>query len=103
MIKVSVMYPSVDGARFDMAYYKDKHMAMVRDAVGDACRRIVVEAGLNKEQCGVPSPYVAVGHLYFDSLSDFQQAFGPHRKAFAADVANYTDLAAVMQISEVLE
>ncbi len=26
MIKVSVMYPNTPGARFDHAYYRDKHM-----------------------------------------------------------------------------
>ena len=28
MIKVSVMYPNTPGARFDHAYYRDKHMPL---------------------------------------------------------------------------
>ena len=30
MIKVSVLYPNSAGGRFDIAYYVDKHMPMVR-------------------------------------------------------------------------
>ncbi len=39
MIKVSVMYPNKEGARFDHAYYRDKHMPMVKAKMGDACGR----------------------------------------------------------------
>jgi uncharacterized protein (TIGR02118 family) len=34
MIKVSVMYPNKPGARFDQAYYLDKHMPMVKARMG---------------------------------------------------------------------
>ena len=37
MIKVSVMYPNTEGARFDHTYYRDKHMPMVKDKLGEAC------------------------------------------------------------------
>lgn len=33
----------------------------------------------------------------------FQEALGPHRSEIAADVANYTDIAPIVQISEVVE
>jgi len=36
MIKVSVMYPNKPGARFDWAYYLDKHMPMVKARMGSA-------------------------------------------------------------------
>ena len=34
MIKVSVMYPNKPGVRFDHAYYKDKHLPMVKSLLG---------------------------------------------------------------------
>jgi uncharacterized protein (TIGR02118 family) len=42
-----------------------------------------------------------MGHLYFDSLADFQAAFGPHAKDIMADIPNYTDIQPTIQISEV--
>jgi uncharacterized protein (TIGR02118 family) len=37
MIKVTVMYPYTEGARFDHAYCRDRHMPMVKARLGSAC------------------------------------------------------------------
>lgn len=37
------------------------------------------------------------------NLETFQQALAPHRTEIAADVANYTDIAPIVQISEIVE
>ncbi|HWK49508.1 MAG TPA: EthD family reductase, partial [Steroidobacter sp.] len=54
MIKVSVMYPSRPGARFDHAYYKDKHMPLVQARMGAACRFYTVDKGLGGGAPGEP-------------------------------------------------
>ena len=36
MIKVSVMYANTPGARFDHAYYRDKHMPLLKARMGDS-------------------------------------------------------------------
>jgi uncharacterized protein (TIGR02118 family) len=41
-------------------------------------------------------------HIFSESVQSFQAAFGPHAKEILGDIANYTDLAPVMQISEVV-
>ncbi len=102
MIKVSVMYPNTAGARFDHAYYRDKHMPLVKRLMGDACLFYTVDKGLAGGAPGEPAPYVGMCHIYSDSVESFQAGFGPHAKEIIADIANYTDLAPVMQISEVV-
>ena len=42
MIKVSVLYPNTTGCKFDMSYYVDKHMPMVQNKLGPACKRVAV-------------------------------------------------------------
>ena len=37
-----------------------------------------------------------------DRLEAFQKGFGPHAKEILGDIPNYTDIAPVMQISEVV-
>ena len=46
MIKVSVMYPNTPGAKFDHAYYKDKHMPLVKARMGEACKFYTVDKGV---------------------------------------------------------
>ena len=41
-------------------------------------------------------------HIYCDSVEAFQAGFGPHIKEIMGDIPNYTDIAPVMQISEVV-
>jgi uncharacterized protein (TIGR02118 family) len=102
MIKVSVMYPHSAGARFDHAYYRDKHMPLLKSRMGDACKSYTIDKGLAGGAPGSPPVYVGMCHIFCDSVEAFQAAFGPHMKEIMADVANYTDLKPVMQISEVV-
>jgi uncharacterized protein (TIGR02118 family) len=101
MIKVSVLYPNDDGSKFDMAYFFGNHIPMVREKLGSACKQISVEQGIGGAEPGSPATYIAMGHMYFDSVEDFQNAFGPHSEALMGDIPNYTDVQPVIQISEV--
>jgi uncharacterized protein (TIGR02118 family) len=101
MIKVSVLYPNSPDARFDMAYYVDRHMPMVRDLIGGALKGINVEQGLAGGQPGAPAPYVALGHLLFESVDVFQAAFAQHSDAILADIPNYTNTQPTVQVSQV--
>ena len=102
MIKVSVMYPHTPGARFDHAYYREKHVALLLSLVGDSCRQHSIDKGIGGGRPGSPPLYEAMCHLVFDSVESFQAGFGPHAKTLMADTPNYTDIAPVMQISEVV-
>jgi len=101
MIKVSVFYPNREGSKFDMDYYCKSHIPMVQQKLGAACKSVAVEHGLGGAAPGSRPSYVAMGHLYFDSVEAFQAAFGPHAQAIMADVPNYTDIEPVIQVSEV--
>lgn len=103
MIRVSVMYPSGAGKKFDHDYYARTHMALVHarlDSLG--LRRTEVDKGLGGGAPGAPAPYAAVGHVYFDSLGAFQAAMAAHGKELFADVPNFTDIAPQVQISEII-
>lgn len=101
MIKVSVMYPNGDGAKFDMNYYCERHMKLVKDRLGDACKGISAEYGLGGGQPGSKPAYIAMGHLLFDSMQSFQQAFPAHAQELMGDIPNFTNTQPVVQISDV--
>ena len=102
MIKVSVMYPNTPGARFNHEYYRDQHMPMVQARMGAALKSYTVDKGLAGGAPGAPATSVGMCHLFCDSVETFQAGFGPHAKEIMADVPNYTDIAPVMQLSEVV-
>ena len=102
MIKVSVMYPNKPGARFDHDYYRDRHMPLVQRLMGPHCKYYTVDKGLSGGEPDAPATYLAMCHIFCDSVESFQAGFGPHAKEILADIANYTDLAPVLQISDVV-
>ena len=101
MIKLSVFYPNEEGKKFDMDYYLNKHLSMVKDKLGSALKNVSAEQGLGGTEPGSPPTYIAMGHLLFDSVEAFQNAFGPHIENIMADIPNYTDIQPTIQISEV--
>jgi len=102
MIKVSVMYPNTPGARFDHAYYRDKHMPLLKRLMGDSCKSYTIDKGLGGLGPGAPAVYVGMCHVFCDSVGSFQAGFGPHAAEIMGDIPNYTDLQPVVQISEVV-
>jgi len=93
MIRVSVLYPAGDDVTFDHDYYKNTHVPLAASAWG-------VGAEIDK---GVDGPYVAGVHFFFESLEQMQTAMGlPGTGDVMADVANYTNIQPVMQVSEVV-
>ena len=101
MVKVSVFYPNKKGHTFNMDYYCDHHIPLVRRLLGSALKGSAVEKGLGGAAPGSPATYVAMGHLLFDSAEAFQQAWGPHAAAIMGDIPNYTTIEPIIQISEV--
>ena len=101
MIKVSVFYPNREGSKFDMDYYCNSHIPMVREKLGPACKNVAVEHGIGGATPGSRPGFIAMGHLYFDSVEAFQKAFGPHADAIMGDIPNYTDIQPTIQFSEV--
>jgi uncharacterized protein (TIGR02118 family) len=101
MIKISVLYPYKDGAAFNMDYYINRHVPMVRETLGAACKGTAIEQGLSGPAPGSQPTYVAMGHILMDSVEAFQAAFAQHGPKFMADIPNYTAIEPIIQISEV--
>jgi uncharacterized protein (TIGR02118 family) len=94
MIRLSVFYPSAEGATFDHDYYRDKHVPLAVKTWG------LSGAEIDK---GVDGPYVAGVHFRFDSPEALAAAMAlPGTADVLADVANYTSITPVLQTSEIV-
>jgi uncharacterized protein (TIGR02118 family) len=102
LIKVSVMYPFAEGKTFNMEYYETKHMPMVAGFLGSNLVKYTIEKGVSSGIPNQPLPYMAIGTFYVKSLDDYQAAISPKRDAIRADFPNYTNVAPVILVSEVV-
>jgi uncharacterized protein (TIGR02118 family) len=104
LTKVSILYPKGPDAHFDMAYYLEHHMPLAIQLLGThpGYRGVSVERGLAGAVPGADAPFVALCHFSFDSLGEFMAAFGAHTAELQGDIPNYTNIAPIIQISEVL-
>lgn len=91
MIKVSVMYPNKDGARFDHDYYKNKHMPLVKARMGDACKYYTVDKGLAGGAPGAPATYVGMCHIFAEIVLDESGYTEMWQKDRSADAAGRLD------------
>jgi uncharacterized protein (TIGR02118 family) len=101
MVKITVLYPNVEGRRFDVDYYLNVHMPMSIEKLGTTMKGLTVEIGINGAPEGTPPPFVALYHFLCESYDAFLEAFMPHAELLMGDMANYTDIESVIQISEV--
>ena len=102
MIKVTVMYPYTEGARFDHDYYRDRHMPMVKARLGSACAYYTVDKGLAGGAPGAPPAFVAMCAFICESVEGYLAAVQVHGAEIRGDIANYTDIVPVRQFSEVV-
>lgn len=102
LIKISIMYPFAEGKTFNMEYYETKHMPMVAGLLGSNLVKYTIEKGLASGIPNQPLPYMAIGTFYVKRLEEYQAAIGPKRDAIRADFSNYTNIAPVILVSEVV-
>ena len=94
MIRFSVLYPETDGASFDHDYYRDSHVPLATQTWNPS--RVEIDKKID-------GPYVAAVHFTFDSLEAMTRALASDgTEAVRADVPNYTTIAPVRQVSEIV-
>jgi uncharacterized protein (TIGR02118 family) len=102
MNKITILYPNSDDVTFDFDYYRDRHMKGIQAKCGAAMTKVVIERGVGGAAPGAPAPYVAIGHLYFESMDTMQSSFGSHVADAMADIPNFTNSLPEIQFSEVV-
>lgn len=100
MIRVMAMYGSGEGITFDADYWKTVHMPLVKQHLGDAL--VKWEADLAAPTMDGSTPqYLAVAHMYFDSMESFGAAMAANGGPVMADVPNYYNGQPTLVINEV--
>lgn len=93
MIVVAVLYPA--GPAFDMAYYRDHHLPLVR--------RLLEPMGMESLSYYRPdggAPYQLIAELRFPDRATTDAALAAHGPETQADIANFTAAAPVILIGD---
>ena len=101
MVKVSVLYPNKPGARFDVEYYLNTHMPMSARLLGPAVKAITVEIGRPGPGTEDVPPFAAICGFTCKTVQDFMDAFLPVAGQLQGDIPTYTDIAPVIQFSDI--
>jgi len=93
---LAVVYPTHEGARFDIAYYRANHIPLAMKVMR-AERVTLIE--------GVPTgdaapPYAMIAHFQFSSPEALQRAVAsPAMADVRADVATFTDIRPIVMFA----
>jgi uncharacterized protein (TIGR02118 family) len=101
MVRVSIYYPSKPGARFDVDYYLNTHMPLAIGSLGPAIKAVSVDIGMIGGTRGELPPFTAICHFTCESAEAFTSAFLPNADLLQGDIPNFTDIAPVIQVSEI--
>ena len=86
MINVNVLYPNSADCKFDLDYYLSKHIPMISKPWTPALQGVVVEHGVAGAAPGTPATYIAMCHLKFHSIEDFQGVFAKTQAEVMGDI-----------------
>jgi uncharacterized protein (TIGR02118 family) len=98
MIVVSVLYPSDPESKFDLAYYRNRHLPLCRDLLTPMgmqslifYRPVVADPG---------AAFQLVAELRFADLKATNAALAAHGPRTQADIPNFTDVKPIILIGE---
>jgi len=100
MTILTVMYPKTEQSHFDMSYYLEKHVPLVKErleAFGlEDVRLMRGTATLD----GAAPKYEVVAQFAFPSVQHVQDALGRHGQEIIADIPMFTNIQPTIQINE---
>ena len=98
MIIVSVLYPAHMYARFDLVYYREEHLPLVR--------RLLETCGLLELTWFVPigpdASFRLIAELRFATMTHAEQALRAHGPQTQADIVNFTDILPIVVMGEAI-
>ena len=88
-MSLNVIYPNHAGARFDLSYYRDKHIPLAMQVMKADSVMLIEGVPIGD----TPAPYVMIAHFQFASPEALKAAREHPRMAeVRADIPKFTDI-----------
>ena len=101
MVKVSIFYPSKADSHFDVDYFLNTHMPLALGLLGSAIKGVSVEIGMLGGTPDQQPPFTAICGFTCEAVQAFTDAFLPNADVLQSDIPKFTDIAPVIQVSEI--
>jgi uncharacterized protein (TIGR02118 family) len=85
------VFPSGEGAKFDLDYYTDHHIPLVLSLYGTSISKYEVFQGQPGAD-GSPPPFLAMSNIWIADEKAFAEASRKHAKDFSPDIPNFTNI-----------
>ncbi len=103
MVRLVVLYPNKPGAKFDLKYYTETHLKLVREKLKPfGLVRIDFDKGVSGSTADAPAPFLVMAMLLFNSIDDLKKGLGAPGEELRADIPNFTDIKPERQVNEVV-
>ena len=103
MIRLTVLYPNTEGGWFNMDYFLKKHVPLVKERIASVGASVELEEGLAGAEPDTSSAFCVIASTNYKSMEDLQKVVAMHGKELLADIANFTNIQAIRQISRIIE
>jgi uncharacterized protein (TIGR02118 family) len=88
---LTILYPREDGATFDIDYYRDNHLTLIKRLYGDSIRRFELIQPVQADGAP-PSAWFAVINIYIADQETFAAAGAEHGGTLRDDVPNFSSV-----------
>lgn len=103
MFRVVILYPRTPDSQFDMNYYLNHHMPLVREIFQNTSLvKIEVDQGLTNAFPDQPLPFESISYFHFEKIEDFQSRMMVRGGEIVGDMANYTNVQPIIQIDQLV-
>ena len=102
MICLTVLYPKTADSHFDLAYYLDTHVPLVKARLTPhGLTAVNMQQGLFSGAPGTPPLYAMITGLVFNTVEEMSDGMGTHGPELLGDIPNFTNAAVQTQVCQV--
>lgn len=102
MVIVTVIYPKTGESHFDLEYYLQKHIPLVRARwAGMGLENLDLMRGTSAMDGGAPS-FDVIAQLHFSSVERMRDALKQHGREIMGDIPKFTNVQPLVQMNEEL-
>ncbi|MFD2934397.1 EthD family reductase [Spirosoma flavum] len=102
MIRLTVLYPKTDSSQFDLTYYLDKHIPLLKERLTPyGLVGVDMQEGLAGAADAQPL-YAMITGLAFNTADELDRGMTTHGAELLGDIPNFTGVQPITQVCRVL-